>query len=232
MARLRWDDLGDRFYDIGLDRGVLFIGDRAGVSWPGLVSVSEDPDGGEAQPFYLDGVKYSNISTAEEFAATITAVSHPPEFYPCDGLVSPGLGLLFGQQKRVPFGFSYRTHMGNAQGEMEDYKLHLVYNALAEASSKSSSTISDNIDVDTMSWKIKTRAVSMVGYAPVGHLMVDTRLIQDYINPENDQLFTKAQIIDNLESHLYGDEVYAAMLPNPDQLQTILTGQMLDRDLV
>lgn len=64
MSRLTWSAVGERYYETGVDRGVLYVGDQPGVAWTGLTSVSESPTGGEARAFYIDGVKYLNLSAA------------------------------------------------------------------------------------------------------------------------------------------------------------------------
>ena len=49
---LVWDLVGERFYETGVDHGVLYIPDVSGVyndgvAWNGLVSVTESPSGAE-----------------------------------------------------------------------------------------------------------------------------------------------------------------------------------------
>jgi len=53
MARLTWDNTGERLYETGVDRGVLYIPDgngaySDGVAWNGLTTVTESPSGAEA----------------------------------------------------------------------------------------------------------------------------------------------------------------------------------------
>jgi len=71
MSKLTWDDQGERFFEMGVDRGVLYVDSDPGVAWMGLISVTENVTGGEPRPYYLDGDKYLNLLTAEEFEATI-----------------------------------------------------------------------------------------------------------------------------------------------------------------
>lgn len=103
MTRLSWGNVGERYYESGVDRGVLYVA-GAGVAWNGLVSVDENPTGGEARPFYIDGIKYLNLPAKEEFEATISALYSPVEFDQCDGVGSMAPGLSAGQQRRKPFG--------------------------------------------------------------------------------------------------------------------------------
>lgn len=105
MAKLLWDQTGERVYETGVDHGVLYLRDNTGayptaVAWNGLVSVTEAPSGAEASPFYADNIKYINLRSAEEFGATIEAYTYPDEFMTCDGSAIPTPGLVLGQQGR------------------------------------------------------------------------------------------------------------------------------------
>lgn len=177
MTQLTWNDIGDRFFEAGVDRGVLFTSDGAGVAWNGLISVSEAPSGGEATPYYLDGVKYLNVSGLEEFGATIEAYTYPEEFAEYDGTIEFG-GLSAHHQIRKPFGLSYRTQIGNdIDGSGHGYKIHLIYNALAEPTEKSYSSIGEDLEPLTFSWSITTTPIDVVAtnLAPLSHISIDSR---------------------------------------------------------
>ena len=82
MATLVWDQTGQRFYETGVDHGVLYIPDASGIyatgfAWNGLTTVTESPSGGEANAQYADNIKYLNLYSAEEFGATIEAFTYP-----------------------------------------------------------------------------------------------------------------------------------------------------------
>lgn len=96
MARLGWGIPGSRVYETGVDRGVLYVGEQAGVPWVGLSSVDESPTGGSAKAYYIDGVKYLNVASAEEFEATINAFTYPPEFDQCDGTAQVRIASFVG----------------------------------------------------------------------------------------------------------------------------------------
>lgn len=211
MARLVWGSFGERYYETGVDRGVLYVGENLGVAWPGLISVSESPSGGDPKPYYLDGNKYLNLSSAEEFEAVISALSNPPEFGPCDGTVSIQNGLFVAQQPRVPFSFSYRTLIGNdVAGNDLGYKIHLVYNALAAPSQRENTTLRDSVDLMALSWSVTTLPPEITGYRPTSHMLVDSR----YASPEN---------LSAVEDILYGSESGSAQMPTPDELIAIFT---------
>lgn len=175
MAKVQWDSLGERFYEVGVDRGVLYPNDSAGVAWNGLISVNQTPSGGEAKPLYLDGLKYENRSAAEDFSGSIEAFTYPDEFSTIMGDETSGSGLHFGQQPHREFGLSYRTMIGDDTGVRRHYKIHLLYNALATFTTESYSTLGNPADPSNLSWTITTRGVIVAGRKPTAELIVDTR---------------------------------------------------------
>lgn len=205
MARIEWGSTGKRLYEAGLDRGVLYVGSLPGVPWNGLTSVNVSSAGGEAVPYYLDGVKYLNVSSPEEFQATITAYTYPDEFLVCDGsaLIRPGLRAT--QQKRKPFGFAYRTMIGSDLSADHGYKIHLVYNALAAPSARDHRTLNDSSDPGDFSWNITGRPPVMAGYTPTIHVEIDSRT-------------TNAETLPLIEDILYGTNIHDARLPDFDEL--------------
>lgn len=219
MAKLTWDDTGTRWYEAGASQGVLYpykadnTGYDAGVAWNGLISVSDSPDGAEAQDMYADDIKYASLRSAETAGGTIEAYTYPDEFLPCDGasVEESAPGLIINQQTRRKFGFCYKTKMGNdASSDLDAaYKLHLVYGATASPSEKSYETINDSPEGMTFSWEFDTTPVAMTGHKPVATLTIDSRLA------------TKAGLA-ALEAALYGDEKTEARLPLPDEVKTLL----------
>lgn len=205
MAELVWNTAGSRFYEAGVDRGVLYIDGQPGIAWNGLTSVNERPSGGDSTPFYIDGVKYLNLPAGEQFEATISAFTYPEEFSECDGTYQPRSGLFLTQQRRKEFGFSYRTKVGNDQSESFAYKLHIVYNALAEPSERSYESATDEVDPNDFSWKITTKPPAMPGYRPTSHVVMDSRN-------------TDPTILALVEDVLYGTEEDSARLPTWDEL--------------
>lgn len=205
MARLTWGNPSERFYENGVDQGVLYVDPDNGVAWNGLISVEESPIGGEARPTYLDGVKIRNFSAAEEYEATIDTFSAPVEFRPCDGISAIQNGLLLTQQPRKSFNFSYRTMIGTAANKNHGYKIHLVYNALAAPSSRSNQTLGSSDEVINMSWTVTTRPPLISGIKPTAHVIIDTREVP-------------AGLIPVVESIVYGDELTVARIPSITEL--------------
>lgn len=210
MSKLVWDTIGERYFEAGVDHGVLFI-NNLGVPWNGLVSVDESASGGDAKPFYLDGVKYANISAAEEYAVTIAAYSSPSEFAKCDGTASVNYGLFVTQQPRIPFSFSYRTKKGNdTVGVDYAYKIHLVYNALAAPSTRSYGTLNATPDAQTLSWSVTTTPPRMTGYKPTAHMVIDSSS-------------TPASLLARLENILYGSPTTNPRFPSVEELVSMFS---------
>lgn len=216
MVALTWDRVGERFYETGVDRGVLYIPDAQGVyntgfAWNGLTAVTESPSGAEASPQYADNIKYLNLVSAEEFGCTIEAFTYPEEFGQCDGTASPVVGLLIGQQARKTFGFSYRTIRGNdLNGNEYGYKLHLVYGCLAAPSEKAYATVNDSPEAITFSWEVSTTPVPVTGYKPTALLVIDSKEVD-------------STDLTALETQLYGSLEDEPRLPSPSEVITLLT---------
>lgn len=218
MARLVWDQDTKRLYETGTRMGVLYKKDASGayakgVAWNGLTAVTESPGGAEATDLYADDIKYLGIRSAETFAGTIEAYTYPDEFGECDGTAELVPGVTVGQQVRKPFGFCYRTVVGNdVQGEGYGYKLHLVYGATASPSEKGYQTISDSPEAITFSWEFDTTPVNVEGMKPTSLLTVDSTKVD-------------AAKLTALENVLYGTESEEARLPLPDEVKTLLSSE-------
>ncbi len=214
MTRLAWDRVGERFFETGIDRGVLYPNKpgAVGVPWNGLISVSENPSGGESKPYYVDGFKYQNRSAPEEYAATVDAYTYPREFEDCQGSVHLGNGLYISGQSRISFGLCYRTKVGNdAMGVNYGAKLHFVYNALVAPTSKNYQSVGDNPEASTFSWNVTTKPVLVSGHRPTANLVVDTSLLT-------------APLLAELEDLIYGTDSTPPQLPTPTELIALIVG--------
>lgn len=215
MSKIAWDLTGERLWETGLDRGVLYVRDSkaeypAGVPWNGLISVTEGVSGGEANPFYADNIKYANVMSNEEFNPSIEAYMSPVEFDECDGSKEIAPGISIGQQARKVFGMSYRTKIGNDVSDADyGYKIHLVYGAQAAPSEKSRQTINESPELMTLSWECTTTPVEVTGAKPTAHLTINSTTVA----PEK---------LAALEAILYGSEDIEARLPLPDEVVTLV----------
>ena len=212
MSKIKWDQTGERYYETGVSKGVLYpYANNAyakGVAWNGLINVSESPEGAEATPLYADNIKYLNLMSAEEFKATIEAYTYPDEFAACNGEASLEQGVSIGQQKRSQFGLSYQTKIGNDVDSELGYKIHLVYGALAAPSEKAYATVNDSPEAITFSWEISTTPVEVPGFKPTASLVIDSTKVDP----------TK---LAEFEKKLYGDETTEATLPLPSEVATL-----------
>jgi hypothetical protein len=217
MSTLVWDQTGQRFYETGVDHGVLYLPDAfgaytQGVAWNGLTTVTESPTGAEPNAQYADNIKYLNLYSAEEFGATIEAFTYPDEFQAFDGLGVPVPGVTVGQQSRKAFGLSYRTKIGNdLDGDDHGYKLHLIYGATASPSEKAYNTVNDSPEAITFSWEVSTIPVAVTGLKPTSVLTINST----DVTPAN---------LATLEGLLYGTAGTDPSLPLPDSVISIFTG--------
>lgn len=216
MAAIVWDKTGERFYETGIDHGVLYPVDEGGdyttgVPWNGLTGVTESPSGAEATALYADNMKYLSLMSVEEFGATVEAYTYPPEFKECDGSSSIAKGVVIGQQERKAFGLCYRTRIGNdVEGDDLGYLLHIIYGAKASPSEKPYSTINDSPEAITFSWELTTTPVNVPGFKPTASITIDSR----EANPTD---------LKSLEDILYGDSDNEPRLPLPDEIVTIMS---------
>lgn len=217
MPVLKWDEQGEKYYKTGVDRGVIYpLADNQyaqGYAWNGLRSVNETPSGGEPTDLYANNAKYATLLSAEGLGITIGAYIYPDAFKPCNGEVKPqnATGVSLGQQTRQPFGFSYRSKIGNdTQGTAAGYELHLIYNLLASPSETAHETINDSPAAAELSWECTSTPVNCTGYNPVCKITIDSRTADP----------TKLR---ELEKALWGDTSTEAHLPLPDEVITMMT---------
>lgn len=209
MSKLVWDKTGERFYENGVNHGVLYRQVNGtypnGVVWNGLTAVNESPDGAEPTDLYADNIKYASMRSAETFGGTIEAYTYPEEWEECDGSASVADGVTLGQQPRSSFGLCYRTEIGNDVSNTAGYKLHLVYGATASPSERNYETINDSPDAITFSWEFDTVPIEVAGYKPTSVITIDS---------------TKADAtkLADLEDALYGTDQTEAHLPLPAEV--------------
>lgn len=210
MVALTWDNVGERLYEAGVDRGVFYPKVGNGVAWSGLVSVTDKVSGGEQASTYLDGKRTEVLIRNEDFQAIIEAISTPKEFLPCDGFKSIATGLYVTQQTRVSFGFAYRTLLGNDLKRNEySYKLHIVYNVMASPTERVNKSLSGSAELSLLKWTVDAVPPAATSWKPSAHLVIDTSQI------------TSAKRI-ALENTLYGTVSTNAALPTQSAVVALL----------
>ncbi|QFG08692.1 major tail protein [Arthrobacter phage Ingrid] len=219
--KLTWDNIGEKVFEAGVEQGVLYKPNNLGVfntgfAWNGLVSVNESPSGAEANKQYANNKVYANITSAEEFSGSLEAFTYPAAFAECDGYAELTPGVSIGQQRRVPFGLSYKTKIGNDLEDLEaGYKLHLIYNAKAAPSERAYTTINESPEAMTMSWELSTEPVEVPGKRPTATLVIDSTKVD-------------ADRLADLERVLYGTDSEEPRLPLPAEVATIMATDLTE----
>ena len=215
MARIIWDQDGERLYETGVSNCVVYPdkitdegadkgGFKNGVAWNGITNISESPSGAEASPIYADNIKYLNLISAEELAASVEAYTYPDEFAILDGTQAVVEGVYVGQQTRKTFGLCYKTLIGNDTDNTDHgYKLHLIYNCIAAPSEKAYATVNDSPEAISFSWELSTTPMAVGGdgsYKASATVTIDSTK-------------TDATKLKTFEDTLYGTEEKEPTLP-------------------
>ncbi|MEG0239491.1 MAG: hypothetical protein RR643_05005 [Anaerorhabdus sp.] len=209
--RLIWDKVGEREYETGTSKGVLFTQDTAGaysegIAWNGLVSVTQSPDGAEANDQFADNIVYVSLTSAENFKGNISAFTYPDEFGACDGSADVVPGVTIGQQTRQPFAMSYQTIVGNdTLGNDFGKKIHVIYGAKVAPSERGYETVNADPSLITFSWDFTTTPVVLENFKPTAYIAIDSTKV----NPA---------IFKAVEDAIYGTETVASKLPPLEDL--------------
>ena len=215
MAKLVFDELGKRFYETGVSNAVLYpqADDGTypkGVAWNGITAANESPSGAESNDQYADNIVYLSLTGAEKFEGTIEAFSSPAEFDECDGMKELFKGLTVSQQTRKPFGFAYKSIIGNdIKGNDYGYKLHIWYGCKAAPSERSHSTVNDSPEPQNPSWSISSTPIAVPGAKPSSVLTFNSTT-------------TPAEKLKKIEDILYGTDEADARLPLPSEIIELL----------
>ena len=201
MSLITFDNTGDKKFEAGVDHCVLYPltngAYNLGVAWNGITGITESPEGGDAQDFYADNIKYGSLRGAENFGGTIECYTYPDEWKGCDGRADLADGVTFSQQSRKIFGLSYRTLIGSDTMELgAGYILHIIYGCTASPSSKSRSTVNESPEAGTMSYEFKTTPVNVTKIAnakATSHIEIDSTKVS-------------ANVLAAIEAALYGKD--------------------------
>lgn len=222
MARLIWDAVGEKFYEMGTKMGVLYPMTAEGTyekgsAWNGLTAVTESPSGAEETKLYADDIKYASLRSAEDYGYTIEAYTYPAEWEACDGSAQVAPGVTIGQQKRKAFGFSWVTTKGNDITDEAGQKIHVAWNSTASPSEKSYSSTNDNPDAIIFSWECSASPVNVKGHCPTCHMEIDCSKL-------------KEKTVLAIQNKLWGSDggsgveaASEATLPSPDELIKLIT---------
>lgn len=187
MPKMKFDEAGKRYYQVGVSNVALYVkgstGYEAGVPWNGVTNITYSPEGAEATSFYADNIEYLKVRSVEKVKASIEAFTAPDEFVKCDGglAVDTGGAMVLTQQTRATFGLVYLTNKGSDENPDLGQILHVLYGCTASPHEESAATINDSSDIPTMSWDLECVPVSesemptVAGekIRPVAHLKID-----------------------------------------------------------
>lgn len=201
MPGIVWDAVGDRVYETGLDKGVLYLPDGSAVPWNGLTAIIEQFDK-ETSPVYYDGMKINDLVSLGDFAASMKAVTYPEEFVEIEGIVSTRRGLFFGDQLPQTFGLCYRTQIGNdLEGDVAGYKIHIIYNVTAIPNEKTYASMSADPSLMEFEWSITAVPEEISGIRPTAHIIIESSKLDPWL-------------LEELEAILYGNTTAdAALIP-------------------
>lgn len=223
-GRLKWDQTGEKFYETGTDRGVVYLqsGDGtypSGAAWNGLIGVTYSPSGAEATKLYANNNNYINLYSVEEVGGTITAYTYPDEFAGADGYADLTSGVRVGQQTRKTFGLTWRTLVGNdTEGQDHGYIIHIVYGCVVSPSERAYNSVNDSPEAVELSWEYTTTPVAVSDMKPTSYVEIDSRTVS-------------AEGMKAIEDKLYGTDAAsggspaatAATLPLPDEIKQIIS---------
>jgi hypothetical protein len=174
MTALQWDQVGDRRFETGIDRGVLFLSDGRAIAWNGLTGI-EDSTTRELQAHYLDGVKFLEREIIGDYSAKLKAFSYPEEFNEVLGVKQVHEGLYYHDQPSERFNLCYRTLVGNdIDGTDHGYRIHILYNVMAIPDAQSFSTLGESAQVTEFSWTLSGIPPATPGYRPTMHISIDS----------------------------------------------------------
>jgi len=201
MPGIVWDRVGDRVYETGLDKGVLYLPDGSAVPWNGLTSIIEQFNK-DSSPVYYDGMKINDLVVLGDFAASMKAVTYPDEFVELEGLGSSRRGLFYGDQRPQTFGLCYRTQIGNdLEGDVACYKIHIIYNVTAIPRDKTYASVTSDPSLVEFEWDITAIPEEVPSFRPTAHIILDSRDFDPWL-------------LEELEAMLYGnDAAMASLIP-------------------
>ena len=207
--RLIWNTPENRFFETGLDRGVLYPKIGPAAAWSGLISVDE-AGGDGAKAYFADGRPFLFLPVPKEYKATLSAYTYPDAFSAIMGVAEITDGMYLDSQPGAAFDLCYRTLVGNGiDGVEHGYKLHLVYNATVTPQTMNYESMSGSINPSTMSWEIQAVPVKVEGFRPTAHIIIDTR----HMDPAK---------IAAIEALLYGSLGVLAAMPAPQVIFDLL----------
>lgn len=208
MTALTWDNVGDRFYEIGLDRGVLFFPEGGGVAWNGLTGIDYHIET-DVEPIYFDGIKFNDIVFGGDFAATLRAFTYPDEFLRFMGVIEDQSGVLITGQRPELFHMCFRTQISNDVSVDVGYKIHILWNLTAVPNDIEHATLQFETEPIEFHWELTATPEYIDRFKPTAYIIIDTRKVDPLL-------------VMDLETILYGDAENDPRLPSLKGLSTFI----------
>lgn len=206
MTAIVWDQLGERVYEGGVDRGVLYTSNTSGVPWNGLKSVQSHTEK-TIEPIYYDGKRINNAVDVGDFEGTLTAYTYPDEFLQFEGTLDDDEGRYVTGQGVQLFHLSWRTRIANdLVGTELGYKLHILRNVVALPSPTMFESLSIDSEPLEFEWLLTALPETITLFRPTPYLIIDSRKIDP-------------ALLSELEGVLYGGSSTSPSIPT---LQTIM----------
>jgi hypothetical protein len=188
MPVINWDNVGERTYESGLDRGVLYLPDGSAVPWNGLTSISEKVEKSVESVFY-DGAKISDLVTMGSFSATLASITYPEQMDVIEGTRELRHGVFLGEQSPTTFGLCYRTNIGNdIDGGEAGYKIHVIYNITAVPSDRNYASLNDSPELVEFEWELTTTPEYLDGFRPSAHMEIKTADLDPWLLAEIEEI--------------------------------------------
>lgn len=212
MSKLQWDKTGERYYETGVDRVVIYALGSA-EAWSGVTAINESPSGAEPTKIYADNMVYGVIMSPEEDSITIEAFQYPELFNRAIGRRRLAQGAYILQQDRVPFALCWRSIIGNDLNNDAGYKLHIVPILYASSSEDSSTTINDSPEQKSYSWSATAMPYKVGDSINTSSFVLDSRKF-DKSGRWNALLA--------VEDMLYGTDKTDATMPTPAKILELM----------
>lgn len=214
MTTLVWDAVGEKTFENGISKGVLYLPNGLGVPWNGLTSVTEKT-GRSFTPIYFDGQKVGNNVVLGEYEATLNAITYPQEFREMEGDYEIRTGALLTHQPPKVFGLSYRTELGDdVAGQSSGYLLHVVYYLVAVPADRTYSSLGADPSAMEFSWELSSVPPDATGFRPTAHVILDSRTLA-------------SGLLSDIEDILYGTEDDYPQLPEFDSFMETITSYFM-----
>lgn len=224
MARIKWDQMAEKFFEGGCNHGVCFTGyDKTtekytvGMAWNGISGFTDNPSGADEQASYADNIKYISLRGAENYGGTIKCFWYPDNFRSCLGKKKVVDGVTVSQQGRETFGFAVSTLVGNdTKGTEAGETIHIVWNATTSPSSKDYSSLNESPSPSELSFEFTANPVDVgTNYKPTCNMEI--------CNVGMEQGTAAYTAFETLKTILYGSDT-----PVSDSDYTLLTAAPAD----